>query len=93
MSDHYCCRKCGLQECICFVEDLPEHPYYYDKYCIRGPQYKITVGQELKIKDIYVLHAEKWYNTLAEAKIAREAMINIELLRLKDRIEWLQLNK
>jgi hypothetical protein len=90
---HYCCKRCGLRECICFIEDIPEFPFYYDKYCIRGPEYQIYLGQELETKDIYILFAQKWYDTLAEAKKARETMIGIELLRLKDRIEWLQKNK
>lgn len=89
MSDHYCCKRCGLRECICFIEDIPEAPYYHDKYCIRGPMYEILSGKDLPKQTTFQLYGEKWYNSREEAQTARLAMLKLEKTRLEARIQYL----
>lgn len=89
MSDHYCCKSCGLRECICFVEDIPDQPFYLDKFCIRGPEYKIVSGIDMQKLDIYQIFGEKWYKTIEEAKAARIQMMKIERNSLISRIKHL----
>lgn len=89
MGSHYTCDKCGLQQCICFVEDLPDQPFYYGKFCIRGPGYIITKGEDTDKLTIYQRFAEKWYDTYEEALSARLLMLTTEKLRMQARLEYL----
>lgn len=83
------CKKCGLQDCICFVEDIPDAPFYHGKWCIRGPNYKITTGKEMDAASLYERFAEKWYETLEEARTARKNMMLVEKDRMLARIAYL----
>jgi hypothetical protein len=89
MSDHYCCKKCGLRECVCFVEDIPDSPFYHGKFCIRGANYKITPGIEMDKMTIYEKFAEKWYDTYEQAVEARNKMLLIEKARMEARLAYL----
>lgn len=89
MSDHYCCKKCGLRECICFVEDIPDQAFYLEKFCIQGPFYKIVPGTAMQKVDIYKIFAEKWYDSVDAAKVARKEMMLVEKHNLLARIAYL----
>lgn len=83
------CKKCGLRECICFIEDVPDAPFYHGKFCIRGANYKITPGIDMDGVDIYQKFSERWYETEAEAIAARKGMLKIERDRIAARLAYL----
>lgn len=84
------CNICKLNTCTCFVEDVPDPPFYLTKYCVYGPKYTIYVGAEHpKRKDLYELFAEKWYDTKDDAIAARRKMISKEISHLEARLRWL----